>query len=50
MTGYGYCVFGEVVSGMDVCDQIGHVQVHDTQKIPSEPVEPIAIKWIHVMR
>jgi peptidyl-prolyl cis-trans isomerase B (cyclophilin B) len=48
--GYGYCVFGEVVSGMDVCDQIGRVAVHDTPKIPSAPVEPVAIKWVHVMR
>ena len=49
-TGYGYCVFGEVVSGLDVCDQIGRVPVHNTPQIPSTPVEPVAIKWIHVLR
>jgi peptidyl-prolyl cis-trans isomerase A (cyclophilin A) len=30
--GYGYCVFGEVIAGMDVVDKIATVSVEDTQK------------------
>ena len=29
--GYGYCVFGEVIEGLDVVDKIGSAKVHDTQ-------------------
>jgi cyclophilin family peptidyl-prolyl cis-trans isomerase len=47
---YGYCVFGEVVSGMDVVDQIGKVAVHDAGKLASTPVEPVIIKWVHLAR
>ncbi len=47
---YGYCVFGEVVSGMDVVNQIGKVAVHDAGKFASTPVEPVIIKWVHLTR
>ena len=47
---YGYCVFGEVVSGMEIADQIGQAEVHDTPKLARTPVEPIVIKWVHVVR
>jgi len=47
---YGYCVFGEVVSGMDVVDQIGKVAVHDAGKFAATPVEPVIIKWVHLTR
>jgi peptidyl-prolyl cis-trans isomerase B (cyclophilin B) len=47
---YGYCVFGEVVSGMDAVDQIGKVAVHDAGKLASTPVEPVIIKWVHLTR
>jgi peptidyl-prolyl cis-trans isomerase B (cyclophilin B) len=49
-TGYGYCVFGEVVSGMDVCEQIGKAPVHDTPQFPATPVEQVVIKWVHLVR
>lgn len=41
VTGYGYCVFGKVVKGMDVVDAIGKVEtglVEDFQDIPLKPV------------
>jgi cyclophilin family peptidyl-prolyl cis-trans isomerase len=47
---YGYCVFGEVVSGMDVADQIGKAALHDSEKFSSTPVEPVIIKWVHLAR
>ena len=48
--GYGYCVFGEVVAGMEIADQIGHAPVHNTAKLASTPVEPVVIKSVQVMR
>ena len=45
--GYGYTVFGTVVSGMDVVDEIKNVatDIRDTPYGPSEdwPIEPIEI-------
>ncbi len=42
--GYGYCVFGQVVQGMDVVDRIAAVDVHDVENIPCTPVERVVIK------
>lgn len=39
--GYGYCVFGRVVRGMDVVDKIRYVQTNSIgiyQNVPAEPV------------
>jgi cyclophilin family peptidyl-prolyl cis-trans isomerase len=39
--GYGYCVFGEVIDGMDVVDAIAAVKVADKgghQNVPTTPV------------
>ncbi|MGY8768002.1 MAG: peptidylprolyl isomerase [Pirellulales bacterium] len=40
---YGYCVFGEVIEGMEVLDQITNAQVQDTPDYAKLPVEPIII-------
>lgn len=40
---YGYCVFGEVVSGIEVVDAMGKAAVHDQGDFVSTPVEPILI-------
>jgi len=45
---YGYCVFGEVVDGMDVVDRVAAVEVHDTsdfERIPVD-VENVSIRSI----
>jgi cyclophilin family peptidyl-prolyl cis-trans isomerase len=45
----GYCVFGEVVEGMDVVDRIAEVAVADRGSFPKTPVTPVVIKsaeWI----
>ena len=43
---YGYCVFGEVTSGMDVVDQIGKGEVHKTTDFDDVPVHPVVIRSI----
>ncbi|HTN76550.1 MAG TPA: peptidylprolyl isomerase [Pirellulaceae bacterium] len=40
---YGYCVFGEVIAGMEVVDAIAKVKVHDQGDFVSTPVEPVVI-------
>ncbi len=47
---YGYCVFGEVTSGMEVVETMAKSAVHDQGSLTSTPVEPIAIRWIHVVQ
>jgi len=44
--GYGYCVFGEVIEGMDVVDRINAVPLHDLDKFERTPVQPIMVKTI----
>ena len=45
---FGYAVFGRVLSGMDVVDRIGGVEVRRSGEHDTVPVEPIAIKSITV--
>lgn len=47
---YGYCVFGEVVEGMDVVDRIAAVPVDDQLHFPSTPVEPVLIEAVRRAR
>jgi cyclophilin family peptidyl-prolyl cis-trans isomerase len=46
----GYCVFGEVVEGMDVAEKIAGSPVTDKDEFVSTPVEPIAIRSIELVR
>ncbi|HHS7962884.1 TPA: peptidylprolyl isomerase, partial [Legionella pneumophila] len=41
--GYGYCVFGEVVEGMDVVDAIAKVKTGQRNGHADVPVEEISI-------
>ena len=43
---YGYCVFGEVVRGMDVADAIGREPTHDAGAFTNTPVKPAVIRSI----
>ncbi|NIP86578.1 MAG: peptidyl-prolyl cis-trans isomerase [Planctomycetales bacterium] len=43
---FGYCVFGEVVEGLEVLDQMAKVPVADQGDWSSVPVEPIVIRSI----
>jgi peptidyl-prolyl cis-trans isomerase A (cyclophilin A) len=43
---YGYCVFGEVISGMEVVDKITASPVQDTDKLDQTPVQTVVIKSV----
>jgi cyclophilin family peptidyl-prolyl cis-trans isomerase len=40
---FGYCVFGKVVSGMEVVDRIGHQKTHKAGGMDDVPVTPVVI-------
>ena len=42
--GFGYCVFGKVVKGMDVVDTIGKVKTGTKNGMNDVPVETVTIK------
>ena len=42
--GYGYAVFGQVVSGMDVVDRIAAVPTHDVGPMQNVPAKPVVIE------
>ncbi|MGW8256371.1 MAG: peptidylprolyl isomerase [Thermoguttaceae bacterium] len=44
--GYGYCVFGKVISGMNVVDAIAAVPLHETEQFDQTPIHPVVIKSI----
>jgi cyclophilin family peptidyl-prolyl cis-trans isomerase len=46
----GYCVFGEVIDGMEVVQRIATAKVHDRDVFVSTPVEPIVIESIERVR
>jgi peptidyl-prolyl cis-trans isomerase A (cyclophilin A) len=41
--GFGYAVFGKVIDGMDVVDQIGSSLTHVYRRFADVPVEPVII-------
>lgn len=41
---FGFCVFGQVIDGLDVLDEIGAVDVHDTDQFEKLPVETVLIE------
>jgi cyclophilin family peptidyl-prolyl cis-trans isomerase len=48
--GWGYCVFGRVVRGMEVADAIGAVPTHETEKLGDDvPVEPVLIEHVRII-
>lgn len=46
--GYGYAVFGKVISGMDVIDKIKAVKTADKDLYKNVPVEPVVIKSVKI--
>lgn len=44
--GFGYCVFGKVIEGMDVVDQISHVETENRGHLRDIPKQPIVIKSV----
>ena len=47
--GWGYCVFGKVVKGMDVVEKIGKVQTANRGFHQNVPVEPVVIESARVI-
>lgn len=47
---FGYCVFGEVIEGMEVVDRISQVPTVDREKFPSTPQDQVVIKAIQRTR
>ena len=48
--GYGYTVFGKVISGQDVVDKIKGVVVDDVRGQQNVPVVPIVIKSVSLIK
>lgn len=46
--GYGYCVFGEVILGMDVIDEIANVETGSTGIHRDVPLEDITINSVDI--
>lgn len=47
--GYGYCVFGKVIAGMDVVDAIADVKImtrRGMQNVPRETIEIISVRKV----
>ncbi len=47
--GWGYCVFGKVVEGMDVVNKIKKVQTRTFNGMRDVPVEPIIIESVSII-
>ncbi|MGA1845446.1 MAG: peptidylprolyl isomerase [bacterium] len=47
--GYGYCVFGKVIDGMDVVDMISRVPTGRKWRYENVPIKPIIIKSARVL-
>jgi cyclophilin family peptidyl-prolyl cis-trans isomerase len=46
----GYCVFGEVIAGMDVVDRVADVAVVDKDQFPKVPIQPILVESVRRVR
>ena len=47
--GYGYCVFGEVINGMEIVESIGAVDTANKAGHSDVPIENIIINKVEVM-
>lgn len=47
---YGYCVFGEVIEGLEVLDQIAAVETRTTEQFEKLPVETVLIESAYRLR
>jgi cyclophilin family peptidyl-prolyl cis-trans isomerase len=49
-TRWGYAVFGQVVQGLEIVDEIGHRATTERGGMQNVPVEPIVIRSVEVLR
>jgi cyclophilin family peptidyl-prolyl cis-trans isomerase len=47
---YGYCVFGTVVSGMEVLEGIGKAEVRSTEQFKNAPVQSVMIESMRQLK
>ncbi|MFW5945250.1 MAG: peptidylprolyl isomerase [Candidatus Natronoplasma sp.] len=47
--GYGYCVFGEVIDGMDVVDEIASAETTAVEGHKDVPKEDVVIKEVNIL-
>ena len=47
---WGYCVFGEVIAGLDVIDKIAQTSVHEQGDFARLPVTPVVIQSVERIR
>jgi peptidyl-prolyl cis-trans isomerase A (cyclophilin A) len=47
---YGYCVFGQVIDGLDVLDKIAEAEVRDAEDFPKVPVQAVRIESIRRLK
>lgn len=48
-TRWGYAVFGQVIQGMEVVDEIGHRATSDRNGMQNVPVEPVVIRSVQLL-
>lgn len=46
--GYGYCVFGRVIDGMEVLDRIGKQKVHEVAAPGGEPFQNVPVETVMI--
>lgn len=49
-TRWGYAVFGEVIQGLEVVDEIGHMATGSKAGMQDVPVEPVVIRKVTVLK
>src|SRR5262249_54070682 len=47
---YGYCVFGEVVAGMDIIDRIAKGEVRKADRFDNVPTQPVVIEAMRCLK
>lgn len=47
--GWGYCVFGRVIEGMDIVDKIAEQPVGNANRMQNVPTNPIIIKKVTII-
>ena len=49
-TRWGYTVFGQVIEGLDIVDEIGHRSTGNRDGMQDVPVEPVVIRKVSVLK
>ena len=47
---FGYCVFGEIIDGLEVIDEIAKAEVRDSAEFPKVPVQAVRIESVRRLK